>query len=401
MDFDIAKILANPDFQYMLAGLGAAGGKAYDNPLAQAAGGITMQGIGAQNQRKLIQALLGQGGGAKGNEAVYELGGWDRLKQIMNAHPDNKMTFDGNKMNITGDAESLNKAFGSKGAPTAPQAPIATSPSGGQQSILNPSSGLPGDLSGLSLAGLNPEDINKAISLGLSGADLERKKVSDLYQNQYRHELIREKAAARGAKDVLAPFEVPGVGPVTLDQLKAMPTGDVAYAYAMHLRKQNGQPIISPEQFKLQASPSDMEKLARVVMNDPKLFDVVKELKQAGATKIDLGTDAARQQQQQTIKHWNDLDTPSYRKSLALTETEMNRIEDRTYAETKGQKLSNTAFNQKLEDAYTEHKVRKFINHITALKGKIINKRWDPKRKLFVFEVMSPLGKKEEKTLER
>jgi hypothetical protein len=329
MDFDIGKLLANPDFQYMLAKVGEIGGAAYGNPMAQAVGGVTSQGIGAKNQAAIIARLLGQGGGAKAEGTTAGLGGWDRLKQVMNAHPDNKMTFDGSKMNITGDAESLNKAFGSTAAPATPQAPMQTSalstPSGGQQGILNPSIGLPGDLSGLSLAGLKPEDINKAITLGLTGADLERKKVSDLYQNQYWQALVDARREATGAKNVLAPFEVPGVGPVTLDQLKAMPTGDVAYAYAMHLRKQNGQPMISPEQFKMQASPSDMEKLARAVMSDPKLFGVVKELKQAGATQINLPGDAAKQQQREDISNFNTLKDPKF-KGFELTKEQLQGI---------------------------------------------------------------------------
>ena len=394
MDFDIAGLLSNPDVLYMMAGLGGAIGK--DNPLAVAAGGMTQQGIAAQNQAAWVAKLLGLGGAPKAEGITEGLGGWPKIRDtFLKAAPDTTVSTDGKTATLKGSVDSFGSLAGG-GTPATPQQP--TMASGGQPGIINPSVGLPGDLSGLSLAGLKPEDINNAITLGLTGADLERKKVSDLYQSQYRKELVREKALARGAKSVLAPFEIPGVGPVTLDQLKAMPTGDVAYAYAMHLRKQNGQPMISPEQFKMQASPSDMEKLARAVMSDPKLFGVVKELKQAGA--INLGDLGVRQEQHEIIKNWADIGTPKHRASLMPTKEERRSIEKQVEAKAVGK--NNDEYEKILSNALEEHKLRRYEQDVIGAKGrKVSGPKWDAKRNVYVWKFINPRGKEEEMTLEK
>jgi len=317
MDFDIAGLLANPDVQYMMAGLGGAIGK--DNPFAVAAGNMTQQGIAAQNQKKLLMALLGQGGVAKTGESIGS--GYDKIsKQFLGADPTTKISSDGKTATFTGPVGAFEGFGGGSPSPT----PTATPPSGGQQGIINPSVGLPGDLSGLSLAGLKPEDINKAITLGLTGADLERKKVSDLYVNAYHQALVNEKIAARGAKDVLAPVNVPGVGQIPLEQFKAMPTETKAYAYAMHLRQQNGQGMISPEQFKREASPDAMIRLIERAGSDPKFMADLVKVKQAGAMNLgDLGT---KQEQTNAINNFDSLKKPEHAKLFEPTKDENSKL---------------------------------------------------------------------------
>ena len=85
MDFDIAGLLSNPDVLYMMAGLGGAIGK--DNPFAVAAGNMTQQGIAAQNQKKLLAALLGQGGAPKAEGTTAGLGGWDQFAKELGLPP--------------------------------------------------------------------------------------------------------------------------------------------------------------------------------------------------------------------------------------------------------------------------------------------------------------------------
>ena len=332
MDFDIAGLLANPDFQYMLAGIGSGMGQKYDNPFAQAVGGITMQGIGAKNQAALIARLLGQGGGA-GKDGVSVGPGFDKISnQFLGADPTTKVSTDGKTATFTGPVGSFGSFSGGGGTtPPAPQAPMQTSalstpPSGGQPGILNPSVGLPGDLSGLSLAGLKPEDINKAITLGLSGADLERRKVSDLLQGRYWDALIAEKEAARGAKAVLAPVEIPGVGQVSLDQFKAMPSDMKAYAYAMTQRRQNNQSTIPFEQFKRDTDPASMERLVNRAMVDPAFKDMWFKSKAAGATQINLGDKAALQEQTNAINNFSALKKPENSKLFEPTKEETSKL---------------------------------------------------------------------------
>lgn len=317
MDFDIAGLLANPDFQYMLAGIGAGMGQRYDNPFAQAAGGITMQSIGAKNQAALLARLLGQGG--KG-EGVSVGSGYDKVsKQFLGADPATKISSDGKTATFTGPVGAF-EGFGGGSTP-------AVNPSsGGQSGIINPSVGLPGDLSGLSLAGLKPEDVNKAITLGLTGADLERKRVSDLYVNAYHQALVNEKIAARGAKEVSAPIEIPGIGQVSLPQFNALPAKTKAYAYAMQLRKQNGQGIISPEQFDRETDPASMERLVERAMTDPNFKDMWFKSKAAGATQINLGDKAALQEQTNAINNFSDLKKPGNAKLFEPTEKENSKL---------------------------------------------------------------------------
>lgn len=317
MDFDIAGLLANPDFQYMLAGLGGAGGAAYNNPFAQAAGGITMQGIGAKNQAALLARLLGQGG--KG-EAFGVNDTEKNLQAFLNAHPETNMRTDGNKMTLSGPKTAFD-SFGGGGT-----APATTSSMGGQPGIINPSVGLPGDLSGLSLAGLKPEDINKALALGLTGADLERKRVSDLFVNEYHRALVDEKIAARGAKEATVPIEVPGLGQLTLPQFNVLPSKTKAYAYAMQLRKQNGQGMISPEQFERETDPASMERLVERAMTDPGFKDMWFKSKAAGATQINLGDKAALQEQTNAINNFSALKKPENAKLFEPTKEENSKL---------------------------------------------------------------------------
>ena len=147
----------------------------------------------------------------------------------------------------------------------------------------------------------------------MSGAELERKKVSDLLQGRYWDALIAEKEAARGAKAVLAPVEIPGVGQVSLDQFKAMPSDMKAYAYAMTQRRQNNQSTISFEQFKRDTDPASMERLVERSMTDPKFKDMWFASKAAGATQVNLGVDAAKQQQREDISNFNTLKDPKFK----------------------------------------------------------------------------------------
>ncbi len=428
MDFDIAGLLANPDVLYMMAGLGGAIGK--DNPFAVAAGNMTQQGIAAHNQKKLLMALLGQGGAPKAGETVGS--GFDKIaNQFIGAHDLTKVSNDGKTATFTGPPSAFESLAGGSNSkipnttttlPSESDAAVnqrsndlifqamsgsknlsppatPTPPSGGQQSIINPSVGLPGDLSGLSLAGLKPEDINRAITLGLTGADLERKKVSDLYQNQYWQEMVREKALARGAKDILAPIEMPGIGQMSLQQFNALPPKTKAYAYAMTLRKQNGQSIISPEQFEREINPSEMEKLIELAKR-PGALNTIKEIYSAKAPQINLGALGDRQEQHEIIKNWADIGTPKHRASLIPTKEERRSIEKQVEAKAVGK--SNDEYEKMLNNALEEHKLRRYEQDVIGAKGrKVSGPKWDPKRNVYVWKFINPRGVEEEKTLEK
>jgi len=239
------------------------------------------------------------------------------------------------------------------------------------------------------------DDINNAIRLGLLGSDLERKKVRDLYQ-------IEERRAARRIEGTLAPIGLPGVGKILATDWEKLPVETRAYAYAMHLRQQNGQPLISPEQFKLQANPSDMERLARAAGNDKELMENILKIKQAGATRVDFGSKAALQEQTNTINNWTNIGTPKYRRSLIPTKEEYHAIEDRVDNSLSGKKVDNATRNSKVDDEMTAHKLMKFESDLISAGGKKISgPKWDPIRKLFVWIFINPLGKEEEKTIER
>ena len=398
MDFDIAGLLSNPDVLYMLAGAGKALSAQSGNATGAAVGDMTQQGITAQNQMKFIQALLGKGGGTKAGETVGS--GFDKIqKQFLDAHDLTKVSSDGKTATFTGPPSAFESLSGRGGiAPTAPQAPMQTSALtpqvGGQPGILNPSVGLPGDLSGLSLAGLKPEDINKAITLGLTGADLERKKVSDLYQNQYWQELIKEKALARGAKDVSAPVG----GGLTLAQYNSYPSDVKAHLYVNYLRGQSGQSPMSFEQFKQQTDTNSTMQLIDRANSDSKFNEKLMEYRKAGA--MNFNEAGARQEQHEIIKNWADIGTPKHIASLIPTKEERRSIEKQVEAKTVGK--SNDEYEKMLGNALEEHRLRRYEQNIIRAKGKKVSgPKWDAKRNVYVWKFISPLGKEEEKTLEK
>jgi hypothetical protein len=370
----------------MLAGAGKALSAQSGNAVGAAVGDMTQQGIAAKNQAAWIAKLLGLGGGAEAGGITAGLGGWDRL---MNAHPDNKMTFDGSKMNITGDAESLSKAFGSTGALAIPQAPmqtsaLATPSAGGQQGILNPSSGLlGGGLSGLSLAGLKPEDINKAITLGLAGTELERKKVSDLLQSRYWNELITEKEAARGAKNVSSPV---GEG-LSLAQFNAYPNDVKAHLYVNYLRKQSGQAPISYEQFKQQSDTNSTMQLVDRANRDKAFKDTWFASKAVGATNINLSNEAARQEQKNAINNFDDLKKPGNSKLFDITEDEQ-----RTVRRSIDITLGNKEYNQAYSNALTKAKIDKALALVKGTGVEILEKETKLKGNELIIPVITKTG---------
>jgi hypothetical protein len=81
---------------------------------------------------------------------------------------------------------------------------------------------------------------------------------------------------------------------MTLDQFKTLPNKTQAYGYAMHLRKQNGQGIISPEQFERETDPSSMERIYDRMGQDPAFKQQVIDKAKAGAMTIGEKVDTAQ-----------------------------------------------------------------------------------------------------------
>lgn len=186
MAFELGKFLSNPDVLTWMAMTGA-GLSGKDNPLGTAMGLATVQGLKSDAFKSLLQAVLGSGG---------------------------KVTMDGQNLTVKTPVSALQQSQPSTSriTPTEQlmelnrqgsqlQTPQPQQQSGlGGLGILNPSIGLP-DISGLSLASLKPEEIAEALKIGLAQEEIKRKAVSDLYQNKYWEELIKEKQAARLDKE--------------------------------------------------------------------------------------------------------------------------------------------------------------------------------------------------------
>lgn len=178
MAFELGKFLENPDVLYMMAGMGSAmAGK--DNPFGASAGLLTMAGIKAENQRKLLAEILGQGGDIKMNKD----------KVTINAPPGAFQTADPSKL-ATGQ--------GAQGVAAPAPAPGATPTAGGSAATPNHSVGLP-DFSKISLAGLTPEDIRGALQIGLASEEIKRKSIADASQSKYWEEMAETQGIYRRA----------------------------------------------------------------------------------------------------------------------------------------------------------------------------------------------------------
>jgi len=152
----------------------------------------------------------------------------------------------------------------------------------------------PGDL-----AGLTPEMISAALTLGQQSEELglkkeaaSRKSITDISDMIYKSALA-DQARATAEKyrtpevlDTPYPVEVPGVGQVTHREWKTLPSDDKAYAlFVAQSKKLGDTDIMSKREYEM-LKPTDRERFLRSALDDPKLMEAAKDVAKAGAMNL-------------------------------------------------------------------------------------------------------------------
>lgn len=258
MSNGLSNLMQNKLFLQYLSGAGQ--DIASGQPISANVNQITQQNIAAQNYMKLLQRML-SGEVPEGGKVTMD------SKGMKIDIPKGGETSDSGKqlsLGVTG-ATGQNEASG--------LGPLMLQ---GGLGFLNPSTSPLGDISGADLAGLTTQDISSALE-GALGVEALRQKT------------IRDMLSAIPEQPDIFPISVPGVGQVSTEQWKALPTSEKEYAAYVHAAKQLGdEDIMTREEFKT-IDPTNRAQFLRELMENPELAKMEKELREAGATRISLG----------------------------------------------------------------------------------------------------------------
>ena len=263
--------------QYLsAAGMDIGGGK----PIGANVNAVTQQNIAAQNYAKMLQKLLAGGGKVSMDK-----------ESVTIKHP----VTAGNPLGTGGQAGTPGLATGDRGpaGENVPVPPSQTNPAPASNQALslgalNPSASPLGDFSGSDLAGLTPQDISSALQLRMKSDEMGRQSVNDVYDNMLKVAKIQSMSQPESA----FPVPVPGLGPVSIEQWKALPADVRSYAaYVYQSKKANPtEPVMSQEEFKKIAPDTQIQYL-KALQDDPSLFAIAKELKAGTTVNIDTKTE--------------------------------------------------------------------------------------------------------------
>ena len=362
--FSMEGLLKNKLFLQYLAAAGQdiSSGK----PIGANVNAVTQQNIGAQNQAALQQKYIKMLSDMIGSK----MPGWS-------ASADDK----GMKFNVPSNAfsnldSSLNKPLeGNNGEKQA--APVSPSAS---QGLINPFvSSQPVEFSGSELAGMNPEDVTRALSAAISTSDLVRQ------------------STATDALDGIYPIPLPGGSKVTHRQWQSLPKSQKEYAiYAHSAKLSDEKDIMTEEEFKL-SEPTMKEKFLRKAMADPKLMEAQKELNRSGSL-VFTSEEAAKKagmvaQETGDVKAWQYISNGAYVKDLDkyISSTEVRRKLQGLVAD----ETDPIKYQKKYEVAKAQEKASYIRKQIIAKRGKIVDEYLDDDGKTAVFVVKSPTGKSE------
>lgn len=184
---------------------------------------------------------------------------------------------------------------------------------------VNPSAS-PLDIPAADLAGLTTQDLSQAASLQLGHKQLERQKVNDVIDRQYKLSLMRTAQSNANAKLIDAmrtsPLDVPGVGKVSFQEWKTLPNDVKAYAYYAYDAKNRitqghfpaGEEVLTFNEFIKQADPASLEQYYKLANEDPEFRKFYFESKRAGGTNINIGD---REREKAAVKAETFIDSPT------------------------------------------------------------------------------------------
>lgn len=355
----------------LLQYLAAAGGALSEGkPIGSALGGVTMQNLGANAQAQL------QGQYSQQSTNVQQL-----LKQLLMGLPDGAK--------ISADRENFKfstptKAFqGAQGPVTEQNVPADQSSlpttQGNQQnllmSLLNPSASPPAI--NADLAGLTAQDVSQAFQGSIAKGQLENQTIRTML------ETFGSLGMLGSEQQEVAPVEVPGVGPVTLDVWKSLPANEKEYAIFVHgSRKMGDTEPLSREEF-ASLKPTDRERLLRAYQRDPELLKLSMREKASGATRISLGEKMAEK------KAISEMQGEDYFRDPKWVDDITDHLSSRAVKSKVNQAIAEGKDSSPI---VAEEKVRYIEAKVKAGGGTIEDVKWDEDGKTIVWTVRWPSG---------
>jgi len=171
----------------------------------------------------------------------------------------------------------------------APAANDATNRTGGR--LANPFSPSPqSELTASDFAGLNAQDVSRALSGATNVAQVQ----SIAGQRGVTQQIKLMDAMRRW--NATGPVDLPGRGPVTLDEWKGLDAKTKAYSYYAFDQKQRGEGILSFDEWETQVDPTTMEQQWRLALKEPKFKEFLLEQKKAGRSQINIGDKLANKE---------------------------------------------------------------------------------------------------------
>ncbi len=153
------------------------------------------------------------------------------------------------------------------------------------QQLLNPQYS-PLDVNGADLAGLSSADVSQALHDSM-GIESHR---TNAIANAAQMLAAGDKYSIEKSGTIPYPIQVPGMGVMTADQFKELPSEVKEYASYAHMQKQNNPnaPIVSYEEFK-KFGKETRSQFYEYAIEHPEVWQKVLEEKKAGATSLNLG----------------------------------------------------------------------------------------------------------------
>ena len=170
---------------------------------------------------------------------------------------------------------------------------------------LGPSNSLP-EIPLTGLVGLTPDHLAQVMKmkmmqeqLGQNQQEINAKNLNSLLDYNAQMSNINQQA----------PVTVPGLGPVSLEFWKSMPSDDREYALYYSMATKLGDSDIMSRNEYLNQAPTDREKFLRAYMKDPELKTAALELARESRTSISLGEKLQYAKKVEEIRNRSDLNS--------------------------------------------------------------------------------------------
>lgn len=264
------------DMSLLMSMMMGTGAGMNQQPWSQNLNQIGQNALGASNIMKWMQQMLGK----EGTKMTVDNKGWsmkgtnEAMKSIMGSNPTQGNQMGGGNINPVAAPTGLTAAPGGPvPVPGAtPPAPALTEPF--NNPAVNPSSS---PLAAPGLGGLTPQAMTSMYQTALGYKELERRTASDwlAYNAQTQTNQLRAFEEMRKWAELMrpGPVSIPGLGNLSLDEFKALPSDVQAYAYYAFYQQQHGDEVLSPVEWKRSMSPDSIVEQYKYSQTDAGFLD--------------------------------------------------------------------------------------------------------------------------------